>query len=76
MRQRGGESGSLTASKPLTQLMQERDDHLAQALGLFKRKAVACVLNLFDSQAWVEQAPLPIKPWSRTTGGLAPPVRR
>ena len=37
--------------QPLRQLTQERLNHLAQALGLFERKTVTCVLNLFDSHA-------------------------
>src|SRR5580692_5616872 len=39
---------------PLSQLTQKRHDHLSQALGLFKWKAVTGVLDLFDSHAWVE----------------------
>lgn len=38
----------------LSQLAQERQDHLSQALGLLKWKAVAGVLHLFDAYAWVE----------------------
>jgi len=36
----------------LSQLTQERHDHLSQRLGLLERKAVTGVLDLFDSQAW------------------------
>ena len=43
---------------PLSQLTKKRHDHLSQALGLFERKAVTGVLDLFDSQAWVEAAQL------------------
>ena len=38
----------------LSQLTKERHDHLSQALGLFERKAVTGVLDLFDSHAWVD----------------------
>src|SRR4051794_6926583 len=38
----------------LSQLTQERHDHLSQALGLLKWKTMAGVLYLFDSHAWVE----------------------
>lgn len=45
----------ITSGVP-SQLTQERHDHLSQALGLFKRKAMTGVLDLFDSYAWVEAA--------------------
>src|SRR6202142_1306188 len=39
----------------LSQLRHERHDYLPRALGLFKRKAVTGVPDLFDSHVWVDR---------------------